>query len=186
MDDSVIVELFFKRSENAVAQTQEKYGKYCHSIAFNILHDEEDANETVNDTYLNAWNSIPPHRPQMLSTFLGKITRNLSLKKWREKTADKRGGGEATLTLDELEECIPDGETIEYELSVKELAQIVDAFLRTLPDNERRVFVRRYWYLDSISDICDQFGFGNSKVKMMLLRTREKLKKQLETEGVYL
>lgn len=186
MEDKYIVELYWSRDERAIEETKKKYNGYCHSIAYNILCNSEDAEECVNDTYLGAWNSIPPHKPELLSTFLGKITRNLSLKKWRGKTADKRGGGEVALTLDELQECIPASNNIQEALEVKELAELIDTFLRSIPDDERRVFICRYWHMDSIADIGEQFGYGQSKVKMMLSRTRKKLQDKLVKEGVTL
>lgn len=185
MDDKDIIALYLDRNENAVKETSQKYGKYCFSIAYNILQNEADANESVNDTYLNAWNSIPPHRPDVLSSFLGKITRNLSLKRWRDMRAHKRGSGEAALVYDELSECITSDTDIHAEIEAKEIAVFIDDFLKTLPDAERRVFVCRYWYFDSISSICSQFGFSESKVKSMLFRTRNKLLKNLKKEGVY-
>lgn len=177
MEDEQIVELYWTRDERAIEETDIKYNRYCHSIAYNILRNNEDAEECVNDTYMGAWNSMPPHKPELLSAFLGKITRNLSLKKWRSVTADKRGGGETALTLDELQECIPHSDNVHEAIELKALAGIIDTFLRGIPDEERRVFICRYWYMDSIADICEQFGFGQSKVKMMLSRTREKLQK---------
>ena len=186
MDDSRIVELYFDRDQTAVSETERKYGKYCFSIANRILGDSEDASECVNDTFLGAWNSIPPHKPENLRTFLGKITRRISLKKWREKTAQKRGGGNVEISIEELEECIPSGHSVDEALEIKELVNLINSFLETLPVNERRVFLRRYWYFDSIEDISERFGYGNSKVKMMLKRTRDKLLKHLNKEGVYL
>lgn len=184
MDDNSIVDMYWARNEKAIEVTGDKYGRYCYSIAYNILGSREDSDECVNDTYLGAWNSMPPNRPVILSTFLGKITRSLSLKKWRDKTRLKRGGGCADVTLEELKECIPAGSNIEEELETKELAEMVNEFLKELPVEERRIFLRRYWYFDSIEDICKRFGYGKSKVKMKLFRTREKLMKRLEGEGV--
>lgn len=186
MEDYEIVSMFWERDENAVSQAREKYNAYCRHVADNILSNSEDVEEVLNDTFFGAWNSIPPNKPQKLSIFLGKITRNLALKKHRQMNADKRGGGGAAVSLDELSECIPESKSVEEEVSVKELALIIDSFLRTLSDNERRVFLRRYWYFDSIEEISARFGFSQGKIKMMLLRTREKLKKQLEREGVLL
>lgn len=183
MEDSSIVELYWARSENAITETALKYGKYCHAIAFNILSNKEDADESVNDTYLGAWNCIPPHSPYILSTFLGKITRRISLKKWRDKNADKRGGGEVLFVLDELADCIPSSNDVEREVQTVELSKVINAFIKTLPDTERRVFICRYWYLDKIPAICKQFDFSPSKVKSMLHRTREKLMSHLEKEG---
>ncbi len=184
MEDNSIVDLYWARDERAIEVTSDKYGRYCYSIAYNILGSKEDSDECVNDTYLGAWNSMPPHRPAILSTFLGKITRSLSLKKWRDKTRLKRGGCQADITLEELQECIPTGSNIEEELEAKELVGVVNEFLKELPLEERRIFLRRYWYFDSIEDICKRFGYGKSKVKMKLFRTREKLMKSLEGEGV--
>jgi RNA polymerase sigma-70 factor (ECF subfamily) len=183
MEDSNIVELYWTRSENAISETAKKYGRYCHSIARNILFNKEDADEAVNDTYLGAWNSMPPHRPSVLATFLGKITRRISLNKWRYQNRDKRGGGEVALALDELEDCIASKAVLEQEIETKELGEKIDTFINTLPETERRVFVCRYWYLDQISAICEQFGFSQEKVKSMLFRTRKKLLEYLITEG---
>lgn len=185
MEDSDIVELYWMHSENAIAETASKYGKYCYTIAFNILFSTEDAEESVNDTYLGAWNSMPPHRPSILSTFLGKVTRRISLKKWRYKNADKRGGGEVQLVLDELEDCIPSSHDVEQELQMAELEKVISAFIKTLPNMERWVFISRYWYLDPIPAICKQFGFSQSKVKSMLHRTRGKLMSYLKKEGIF-
>ena len=182
MKDSQIVDLYWQRDETAISETEAKYGRFCFSIANNILHDDEDAKECVNDTYLGAWNAMPPHRPEMLSTFLGKITRRLSLKKWRDRSADKRGGGSVALSMEELEECIPSRQSADDSIAVAELTNIINEFLETLPVEERRVFLRRYWYFDSISDISARFGFGESKVKMMLKRTRDKLLVRLQKE----
>ena len=185
MEDGQIVDLFWQRDEAALTETKNKYGRYCFSIANNILHDREDAQECVNDTYLGAWNAIPPHRPQVLSTFLGKITRRLSLKKYRDRTADKRGGGAIEASIDELEELIPDGQSIDEGLNAQELAKTLAGFVGTLSDNERRVFMCRYWYFDSISDIASRFGLSQSNAKVMLKRTRDKLAAHLEREGIY-
>ena len=185
MEDSQIVELFWQRNEAALTETANKYGRYCTSIARNILGNAEDAKECVNDTYLGAWNAIPPHRPAVLSTFLGKITRRLSLKKYRDQRADKRGGGAIEAHVDELENLIPDGQSIDENLNAQELAKTLATFVGTLGDNERRVFVCRYWYFDSISDIATRFGLSQSNVKVMLKRTRDKLAAYLAKEGIY-
>ncbi|HZK27294.1 MAG TPA: sigma-70 family RNA polymerase sigma factor [Thermoclostridium sp.] len=186
MEDNRIVDLYWSRSENAIAETMTKYGKYCYTIAYNILANNEDANEIVNDTYMGAWNSMPPHRPSVLSTFLGKITRCLSIDKWRARNTDKRRGGEIVLVIDELYDCIPDGNSVELEVETAELAKMINNFIKTIPLTEKRVFICRYWYLDSIPSICRQFGFTNSKVKSMLYRTRRKLLTYLKKEGAYL
>lgn len=183
MDDKSIIDLYLDRSEQAISETSVKYGKYCFSIAFNILSDKEDSEESVNDTYLAAWNNIPPRVPSILSTFLGKITRNISLNRWKSRRAYKRGGGEVPLALDELEECISTGESVEDTFEKKELLRSMNRFLDALPDTERNLFVCRYWYLDPIHDIAQRFGFTESKVTSMLHRIRGKLRKHLEKEG---
>lgn len=182
MDDERIVELYWQRNENAISETAVKYGKYLHDISYRILVNTEDADECVNDTYSRAWDAIPPHRPSILSTFLGKITRRISIDRWRMRNAEKRGGGEIELALDELQNCISDNQSVEEVSEQKERINKINLFLSSLPDSERRVFLCRYWYLDSISSIARQFGFSESKVKSMLLRTREKLRVQLEKE----
>lgn len=186
MNDSQIVALYWTRDEAALSESAVKYGAYCRAIAWNILHSDEDANETVNDTWLGAWNAMPPHRPSVLSTFLGKITRRLSLKRWRSRDALKRGGGETALALDELMDCIPDGKAIDERLEAEELARVIDSFLASLSAAERQVFVRRYWYMASVSEICRQYGYSKSKTESMLYRTRKKLLMKLNAEGVFL
>lgn len=183
MDDKSIVDLYFSRSEDAITQTDRKYGRYCYSIAYNILTNKEDAEESVSDTYMAAWQAIPPRRPSVLSTFLGKITRHISIDRWRERSAHKRGGGEVTLALEELEDCVAGMQNVETEYERKEIVRAYVKFLDTLPITERRVFLCRYWYVESIEAIADRFGFSQSKVKTMLHRTRAKLRKQLAEEG---
>lgn len=186
MDDKTIVELYWQRDEQAIAETRDKYGRYCYAIAYGILHSAPDAEECENDTYLDAWRAMPPHRPSLLKTFLGKITRRISLDRLKRKNADKRGGGQAVLTLEELHECIPDtAQAVDAGLRQEELARAIDAFLRTLDDDIRRVFLRRYWYFDSVKAIARRYGFGQSKVKMMLHRTRESLRDYLAKEGIF-
>ena len=184
MEDTQIVDLYFARDEQAISETAYKYGKYLFTIANNILLSRPDAEETVNDTYLGAWRSIPPHRPNRLSTYLGKITRRSALEKWKAAHARKRGGGEVPLALDELSECIPGGETPEQTIELKELTRILNSFIKALPETEQRIFVCRYWYLYPVKSIARDFGFSESKVKSMLSRTRTKLKHHLEKEGI--
>ena len=184
MEDNAIIDLYWARSENAISQTAVKYGGYCYAIAYHILESPEDSEESVNDTYLAAWNTMPPKRPNALSAFLGKITRYISLDRWKRRSASKRGSGQTALALEELEECVSGGEDPEERLARKELLTLVNRFLEDLPETERRVFVCRYWYLDSISDIAQRFDFTESKVKTMLHRTRQKLSRQLEKEGM--
>lgn len=183
MDDQIIVNLYFQRSEKAITETAAKYGNYCYSIAFNILNNNEDAEESVNDTYNDAWNSIPPHRPSILATFLGKITRRISIDRWRKQNAVKRGGGEIPLVLDELQDCIANVTSVEEEYEKQHLSDVINTFVKSLPETEQKVFLCRYWYVDSISAISKQFGFSESKVKSMLFRTREKLRLVLIKEG---
>ena len=183
MDDKSIVELYFSRDQDAIAQTDKKYGRYCYTIAYNILTNKEDAEESVSDTYMTAWRAIPPRRPSVLSAFLGKITRHIAIDRWRERSASKRGGGEVTLALEELKDCVADMQNVEMDYERKEIVKAYVKFLDTLPIVERRVFLCRYWYVESIEAIADKFGFSQSKVKTMLHRTRAKLRKQLAEEG---
>ena len=183
MDDKAIVELYFARSEKAISETANKYGGYCYSIANNILSNKEDSEESVNDTYLAVWNNMPPRHPSILATFLGKITRYISLDRWKSRSADKRGGGEVTLALDELDECLASGESTEEAVEKKELIRSINRFLDNLPETERNLFVCRYWYLNPVQEIADRYGFTLSKTASMLRRTREKLCKQLKKEG---
>lgn len=183
MDDAKIVRLYWDRDERAIPATAEKYGNYCASIAKNILGNREDAEECVNDTYWNAWNSIPPNRPSILATFLGKIVRNLSFNRYKHNTADKRGGGQATAVLDEIAEVVSDTNTVEQEIDRKELVQAIDSFLDRLPSGKKRIFVCRYWYFDSISDIASRVGMTQNNVSVTLNRLRLKLRKYLLERG---
>lgn len=184
MDDSEIIELYFQRSEEAVTQTASKYGKYCYQIAYHILSSREDSEESVNDTYLAAWNTMPPRRPNILSAFLGKLTRYISLDRWKKRSAQKRGSGQVALSLEELEECISGSDDPEKEVDRKELLRYLNRFLDALPETQRKVFVCRYWYLESIPEIAARFGFSESKVTAMLHRLREKLRARLQLEGL--
>ena len=186
MDDKSIVDLFWQRNEQAISKTAEKYEPYLRSIAFRILGDPSDTEECVNDTYNAAWNSIPPHKPTVLSTYLGKLTRRICLKVLRSRSTQKRGSNEVTLSLDELAECIPAGSCLDDAIELKELVASLNRFLASLPVTERRVFVLRYWHALPIASICKQLGFSKSKVESMLHRTRFKLKNQLEKEGYFL
>lgn len=183
MEDERIVELYWARSEIAIAATAEKYGQYCGVIAGNILGSAEDTEECLNDTWLAAWNAIPPHRPKVLKSFLAKLARRTALKKHRDLHREKRGGGEVALALEELSECIPGGESVEDEMLAAELADAIKHFVAALDETERKVFLCRYWYLDKIETIARDFGFGESKVKTMLHRTRRKLGDFLKKEG---
>ena len=184
MEDQHIVELYWARDEEAIRHTADRYGQYCSAIAYNILSVREDSEECVNDTYLDAWNSMPPHRPNVLSAFLGKITRRIAIDRWRVSRAQKRGGGEMALALDELSECVAAQSDVTREVETLEVAAGVQRFLGTLSDTERRIFVRRYWHMEPIADLAERFGFGQSRVKSMLHRTRAKLRRYLEEEGL--
>lgn len=186
MDDRQIIELYNERSEAAISETADKYGRYCHYVAYNILYNEQDSEECVNDTWFRAWNTIPPQQPNRLSTFLGKITRNLALDKYRYYNREKRGGGQAALVLDELNECLPAASDTEQAVDEKLLVEVLNGFLRSLPAEKRQMFVRRYWYLSSVSEIAKDFGISESNTKIILLRTRNKLKYVLEKEGIVL
>ena len=186
MDDNQIVDLFWQRSEEAISMTSIKYGKYCYFVANNILHSEQDSMECVNDTYMRAWNAIPPQRPAMLKSFLGKITRNLSLNRYESMKAQKRGAGQIPLVLDELASCIPSENNTENIFDENELVRVLNSFLSTLSPLNRKIFMRRYWYFSSIRDIAKDNNMSVSNVKTTLFRTRNKLKDALEKEGVVL
>ncbi len=183
MDDKLIIDLYWSRSEQAVIETDAKYGRLCYSIAHNVLDNQEDSEESVNDTYLAAWDAMPSHRPANLMAFIAKLARRISISRWRANTADKRGGGQVPLVLDELLDCAsmePDVETVAVS---RETYAALNRFLGTLPEAERRVFLRRYFLLDTAADIGANFGFTESKVNSMLRRTRAKLKDHLTKEG---
>lgn len=184
MEDKAIIDLYFARSERAISETSVKYGGFCYSIAYNILSNREDSEESVNDTYLAAWNNIPPRHPAVLGAFLGKMTRYISLNRWKHNAAKKRGGGSVELALEELEECVSAGDATVQQFDRKEITRCVNRVLEGLPKTERQVFMCRYWYLDSLEVICTNFGFSESKVKSMLHRTRGKLRRALEEEGL--
>jgi len=186
MEDRQIVQMYFDRNEDAISQTAVKYGKYCYTIAYNILHDFEDSEECVNDTYLEAWHTIPPQRPQKLTAFLGKITRNLSINVYRRYTAEKRGSGEMELALDELGDCVASLGSTNDRVDEMALVDILNSFLTSLSSQHRKIFMRRYWYVSSIKEIAYEYGITESKVKMALLRSRNKLKTVLEKEGITL
>ena len=186
MDDKQIVDLYWERSEIAISETAKKYGKYCNYIAFNILHDFEDSEECVNDTYMRAWNSMPDHRPSGLKTFLGKITRNLALNKYKSLTAEKRNFGKMPMVIEELHECLPAVDNTANIADEMMLVDIFNRFLAALPLEQRKIFMRRYWYLSSIKEIAIDYGMTESKIKMSLLRSRKELKEILEKEGISL
>jgi len=183
MDDSKIVQLYWDRDEQAISATADKYGSYCISIAKNILGNTEDAEECVNDTYLSAWNSIPPHKPNILSTFLGKITRNLSFNKYKYNRAEKRGGGDFPAILDELSEIVSGDDGVEQTIDDKELISAINTFLNSISPKKRFIFIRRYWYSDKVSDIAIRCGIKEGSVSMTLNRLRKQLQKHLTERG---
>ena len=183
MNDLEIIELYFERDETAIKETDAKYGRLCHSIAKNILDNEQDTEECVNDTYIGVWNAVPPTRPKNLMSFVCKITRNLSLKRLEARARQKRSA--ATISLDELAEILPD-EKIAEGVSDGDLAKTISDFLRKENEDVRNVFMRKYYFFDSIGDIAQRFGFTESKVKSMLFHTRNRLRNYLIKEGVEL
>ncbi len=185
MEDSRIIELFFQRNEQAIRETAAKYGPYCMQISRNILNDPHDCEENVNDTYLQTWNSIPPQRPDTLKAYLAKITRNLALNRFQADHAQKRGSGEFCLSLEELGDCTPSAVSVENGVQMAELSKSISRFLRSEPPEARKVFVCRYFYSESIADISRRFSCSSSKVKSMLLRSRNRLKKHLTEEGFF-
>lgn len=185
MEDEKIIDMLLRRDETVLEIISEKYGRYCYSIAYNILGNNDDTEECVNEALYNVWNSIPPNTPSVFSAYLGKCTRFAALKKLRNNSTQKRGGGEITVTFSELSECIPSDEKIISEIEAEETGRIINSFLGGLSENERKIFICRYWYFDSISSISEQFGFSQSKIKSVLFRTRKKLKQKLIKEGVF-
>ncbi len=183
LNDRYIVELFFERDERAIRETENKYSSYLRKVAFNILGSEEDVSECVNDTYLAAWNSIPPQRPENLITYLSKLIRRISIDVYRRRTRQKRIVSEYTASLSELSEVLPGGDVPDDVLDMKLLSEAIDSFVRELSDDARQVFIARYYFLDSVSDIAKLFGMTSGKVKTLLFRTRVKLREYLEHEG---
>jgi len=186
MEDSRIIDLFFRRSGEAVAALSGKYGNYCYAIARNILSSAEDAEECVNDAYLGVWNAIPPHRPDRLSAFVGKITRRMAFNRQRAVRAEKRGGGTLPLILDELEECVGSGPSAAQAVEDAELEQSINRFLHTLPERDCTVFLLRYWYAEPLRTVARRCGLKENTVKTILYRTRQKLKRHLEEEEIIL
>ena len=186
MEDSDIVKLYWARSEKAIEETENKYGRYCLSIAFNILHDREDSEECVNDTWMSAWNAMPDQRPGKLAAFLGRITRNHALKKREKYTAKKRGAGEVPLALEELCDCVPASDQADRIVEDMVLTETLNRFLSSLKTENRRIFLQRYWYLSPVRKIASDLNISESKVKMSLLRSRKELRQLLEKEGITL
>ena len=183
MDDEKIIELFFNRSEQVIEEVDKKYGKTCHNISYNILHNKLDAEECVNDAYLGAWNAIPPARPNPLLTYLCKIVRNLSLKRYEFNTAIKRNST-YDVAMEELESCLSSPETVESEIALKELTHIIENFLDSLSTENRVIFLRRYWFSDTYSDIAARVGMTEKNVSVRLTRIRENLRNYLKEREV--
>ena len=183
MEDTAIIDLYWARSQQAIAESEKKYGPYCAAIARRILEREEDAEECVNDTWLRAWNAMPPQRPGMLSAFFGKLTRNLSLDRWRRAKAAKRGGSQVEVALHELEDCLPDRRRPDEALEAGETAALISAFLRRQSQEDRALFIRRYFSLVPLTELAQQFSMTTGQVKSRLHRMRGRLKLELERGG---
>lgn len=186
LEDDQIIELFWQRSETAIQKTDEKYGSYCYAVANQILSNHQDSEECVNDTWLRAWNGIPPQRPGILRQFLAKITRNLAFDRYKARKTAKRGRGVIEEVLEELEGCIGSGFDVEEEILGKELEESIRCFVQTLSNRESDIFVRRYFYVESTDAIAKRFALKESNVLMILSRTRKKLRSYLEKEGYVL
>ena len=184
MEDAAIVELYWQRSDQAIAETEQKYGRYCRSIAGRICRRAEDAEECVSDTWLSAWNAMPDARPQVLGAFFGALARRHAINRWKSRTRKKRGGGEIPLALEELSECIPSDQDPERRVEERELAAAIRLFVDELNEQERRVFLARYWYLAPVEEIARRMDFSRSKVKSMLFRLRGRLRERLTEEGL--
>lgn len=183
MEDSRIIELFWERAEDAISETDRKYGKYCYAIAYNILHSDPDSEECVNDTYLRAWETMPPQKPNALSAYLGRITRNLALNRLSYKTREKRAEGYVAV-LDEVSEMLPDASTMPEGADDVALREAINSFLRSLDANTRIIFVRRYWYNSAIAEISTDYSIPVGTVKSTLSRTRKRFRDHLEKEGI--
>ncbi len=183
MEDEAIVRLYWQRDEGAIRETRDKYGNYLTKIAWNILANHEDSEESVNDTYLRAWDSMPPQKPGILSTYLGKITRQLSIDLYRKKHRQKRGGSDYALSLTELEDCVSGGDTTGEEVDLHLLAEALERYLRGLSPEARTVFLGRYYFMDPLREIAVCHGFTEGKVKSLLYRTRQGLREHLAKEG---
>ena len=185
MEDTAIVDLYWQRSDRAISETDRKYGRYCHSIAFNFVRNNEDAEECVNDTYFALWNALPSQKPSIFSAFIGRITRNLALKKYEYISASKRNPAVVT-SFEELSDCVSGTDNVESEVESRQIENMISTFLWRQGEEKRNVFIRRYWYFDSIETICSSTGFSQSKVKSMLYEMRRKLRANLEREGIEL
>lgn len=185
MEDGKIIELYWQRNENAIRETNAKYGAYCLKIANNILCNKQDSEECVNDTWMKAWSAMPPKRPEKLKMFLAKITRNISFNCFNARSAEKRGGGEIVLVLEELAECLSSESDVEGEYIAKELGECIRKFVRDLPERDGNVFVRRYFFTESISEIAERYDISENNAMVILSRTRKKLRFYLIKEGFF-
>ena len=183
MEDRQIVDLYWARSESAITETDKKYGRYCHYIAYQILSDDLDAEEIVNDTYLKTWNTVPPNHPDPLKSYVGMISSQLALNRYEEKSAARRGGGKIPLIFHELDECITDEEASADMAESIVLRDLLNRFIWSLPKKTRNIFVRRYWYASSLAEIAEEYGMRESAVAMLMFRTRQKLREFLQKEG---
>ena len=183
MEDKDIVRLYLERSEDAISETAKKYGRYCHNVAYKVLENDADAEECVNDTYLRVWNSIPPQRPNNFMSYITRITRNLSLDRYRAARAEKRGGGEICVLLSELEECVPD---TSFSMTEGEITAAINRFLSDCDEFSRKVFIRRYWFMQNATFISRMYGVSRHKVNVTLEKTRAWLEEYLRREGIRL
>ena len=184
MEDEEIINLYWKRQEKAIYETDKKYGRYCNTISFNILQNEEESKECVNDTYLKTWNSIPPQRPNILKAYIGKITRNLAINQYEKKKSKKRDYT-LEIALEELNECISSNSNVEKEFDYNELVNVLNNFLSVLSQDKRKIFLERYWYLYSIKEISSKNKITESNAKIILSRIRNSLKNYLKEGGLY-
>lgn len=186
MEDEAIYQLYFQRKEEAITQTHQKYGPWCRGVAMRILNHREDAEECVSDTYLNAWNHIPPQKPRSFCAWLGRITRNLALSRYRMYTAEKRGGSQTTLALEELGECISGKEDEDSTVESLTVVEAINHFLESLSPKHRAIFMRRYWHMSSVAEIAKAYQLTEGQVTSSLFRSRKKLRAALEKEGIAL
>ena len=183
MEDKLIVELYWRKDSSAISETSQKYGAYCYTIADNILHSHEDSQECVNDTWLRVWDSIPPQRPSVLRLFLAKVTRSIAFNRYNARSAEKRGGGEIAAVLDELSECVSVRSDVHAEYEANELGRCINRFVHSLSEKDGNIFLRRYFFNDSISDIAVRYGLSENNIMVILSRTRKKMKNLLKEEG---
>ena len=183
LDDRELIRLYFDRDERAVSETQRIFGGYLYTIAHNILGSVQDAEECVNDVLMRLWNHIPPAKPENVYAYFAAVARSVASKRYQMKHAQKRGGGETALVLDELHDCCTDPDTVEQQIDSRSLREAIAAFTETLKPEQQTIFIQRYWYVCPIEDIAENLGISKSKVSVTLMRTRQKLRKHLEQEG---